>query len=421
MYKILRLVPLLFISVLSGCAGLTNSTSFREMSSAYREVLEQYANDNVLLNIVRSSKSMPVSFLDMPSVMGSGSVSNQVQAGTTIMGVAPGSSLPGFFTPVGGSNFTAGVSLQVNNSFNFTQSSLDNSSFMVSFLSDLKPASIASLSNSQMATRDVLYSLVIESIEGQDAQGKTVAKFFNDPYTPQFLDFQRTLFNLVRAGITVEQTQGKMMPVSAPMDAETANRSLQGIATATSIPGTALVPVKLAGGRDGFQVMRMMPPDARICLQEKAADEQLSFRLSQSAYCNSSKVGGITADTSKPELSLVIKLRSVRNVFEFLGAVVNIQNGPEARMVKVVDSQHVVANSTMEQILAKAKPLFVVKKGASSSDSLISVTYQGETYSIPRENNNESNTNQVLVMLSQMLTLTKVPGSIPLSPAVLIK
>ena len=90
-------------------------------------------------------------------------------------------------------------------------------------------------------------------------------------------------------------------------------------------------------------------------------------------------------------------------------------------MVKVVDSQHVVANSTMEQILAKAKPLFVVKKGASSSDSLLSVTYQGETYSIPRENNNDSNTNQVLVMLSQMLTLTKVPGSIPLSPAVLIK
>jgi hypothetical protein len=54
MSRMLRLVPLLLISVLSGCAGLTNSTSFREMSSAYREVLEQYSNDNVLLNIVRA-------------------------------------------------------------------------------------------------------------------------------------------------------------------------------------------------------------------------------------------------------------------------------------------------------------------------------------------------------------------------------
>jgi len=168
MTRMLRLVPLLLISVLSGCAGLTNSTSFREMSSAYREVLEQYSNDNVLLNIVRASKSMPVSFLDMPSVTGSGSVSNQLQFGPSIQGVAPGSSLAGFFTPVSGSGFSAGATLGVNNSFNFTQSSLDNSSFMVSFLSDLKPSAIASLSNSENATRDVLFSLAIESIEGRD-------------------------------------------------------------------------------------------------------------------------------------------------------------------------------------------------------------------------------------------------------------
>lgn len=420
MYKMLRLVPLLFITVLSGCAGLTNSTSFREMSSAYREVLEQYANDNVLLNIVRSSKSMPVSFLDMPSVMGSGGVSNSIQAGPSIYGVAPGSSLAGFFTPAGGSGVSAGVSLAVNNSFNFTQSSLDNSSFMVSFLSDLKPGAIASLLNSQSATRDVLFSLVIESIEGQDAQGKTVAKFYNDPYSPKFIEFQRTLYNLVRAGISVEQTQG-MMPVSAPMDAETVNRNLQGVAAATSIPMTALVPTKLAGGRDGFQLMRMMPPDARICLEEKAADEQLSFRLSQAAYCKNSKAASGAVDKSKPEVTLIIKLRSVRNVFEFLGALVNIQNGPEPRLIKVVDSARQPENVTLEQILAQSKPLFVVNKGSTSGDSMMSVTYQGVTYSVPKDEANATYTHQVLVMLSQMLTLTKVPGSIPVSPAVLIK
>ncbi|MEI8399580.1 MAG: hypothetical protein WCG12_02125 [Alcaligenaceae bacterium] len=420
MLRMLKLVPLLFISVLSGCAGLTNSTSFREMSSAYREVLEQYANDNVLLNIVRASKSMPVSFLDMPSVMGSGSVSNSVQAGPSIYGVAPGSSLAGFFTPTGGSGVSAGVSLAVNNSFNFTQSSLDNSSFMVSFLSDLKPAAIASLSNSQLATRDVLFSLAIESIEGQDPQGKTLVKFYNDPYSPKFIEFQRTLFNLVRAGITVEQTQ-TMMPVSAPMDAETVNRNLQGVATAQSIPMTALVPTKLPGGRDGFQLMRMMPPDARICLEQKAADEQLSFRVAQSAYCKSSKASGGAVDTSKPEVTLIIKLRSVRNVFEFLGALVNIQNGAEPRMITVVDSEKMTANATMEQILAQSKPLFVVKKGTSSGDNIMTVAYQGTTYSVPKDDKNATYTNQVLAMLSQMLTLTKVPGSIPLSPAVLIK
>jgi hypothetical protein len=390
------------------------------MSSAYREILEQYANDNVLLNIVRASKSMPVSFLDMPSVTGSGSINNQVQFGPTIQGVAPGSSLAGFFTPATGSGFSAGATLAVNNGFNFTQSSLDNSSFMVSFLSDLKPSAIASLSNSQNATRDVLYSLAIEEIEGQDMQGKTLVKFFNDPYSPKFVDFQRMLFNLVRAGITVEQTQS-MMPVSAPMDSETVNRSLQGIATATSIPGTALVPVKLAGGRDGFQVMRMMPPDARICLQQQDANEQLSFRVALSAYCKSSKVSTAAIDKSKPEVTLIIKLRSVRNVFEFLGSLVNIQNTPEQRVIRVVDSEKVGPNTNIEEIYAKSKPLFIVKKGTIASDSLMSLVYQGTPYSVPRDDNNETYTNQVLAMVSQMLTLTKVPGSIPLSPAVLIK
>lgn len=420
MFRMLKLVPLLFISVLTGCAGLTNSTSFREMSSAYREVLEQYANDNVLLNIVRASKSMPVSFLDMPSVMGSGGISNSLQAGPSIYGVAPGSSLAGFFTPTGGSGVSAGVSLAVNNSFNFTQSSLDNASFMVSFLSDLKPAAIASLLNSQLATRDVLFSLAIESIEGQDAQGKTVAKFYNDPYSPKFIEFQRTLYNLVRAGISVEQTQA-MMPVSAPMDAETVNRNMQGVAAAQMIPMTALVPTKLPGGRDGFQLMRLMPPDARICLEQKAADEQLSFRVAQAAYCKNSKASSGVVDKSKPEVTLIIKLRSVRNVFEFLGALVNIQNGPEARMIKVVDSGKLGENVTLEQILAQSKPLFVVNKGSASGDSMMSVTYQGTSYSVPKDDHNATYTNQVLVMLSQMLTLTKVPGSIPLSPAVLIK
>ncbi len=420
MFRMLKLVPLLFISVLTGCAGLTNSTSFREMSSAYREVLEQYANDNVLLNIVRSSKSMPVSFLDMPSVMGSGGISNSLQAGPSIYGVAPGSSLAGFFTPTGGSGVSAGVSLAVNNSFNFTQSSLDNSSFMVSFLSDLKPSALASLLNSQLATRDVLFSLAIESIEGQDAQGKTVAKFYNDPYSPKFIEFQRTLYNLVRAGISIEQTQ-TMMPVSAPMDAETVNRNMQGVAAAQMIPMTALVPMKLAGGRDGFQLMRMMPPEARICLEQRAADEQLSFRVAQSAYCKNSKASSGVFDKSKPEVKLIIKMRSVRNVFEFLGALVNIQNGPEARMIKVVDSGKLGENVTLEQILAQSKPLFVVNKGSASGDSMMSVTYQGTTYSVPKDDHNATYTNQVLVMLSQMLTLTKVPGSIPLSPAVLIK
>jgi hypothetical protein len=261
---------------------------------------------------------------------------------------------------------------------------------------------------------------VIESIEAQDMQGKTMEKVFNDPYHPNYLNFRQALFQLMRAGITVEQVE-MLMPVSAPMDSETVNRNLQGIAMASANPGTAMMPVKLPDGRPGFQVMRMMPPDARICLQREAADETLPFRVSQKAYCKSSKVAVTTGVSTKPEVTLIIKLRSVRNIFEFLGNVVNLQNSPEPRMITVVDSANIPPNLSVDQILAQAKPLFIVKKGSVSGPTLTSVTYQDATYSIPRDDSGATYTNQVLVMLSQMLTLTKVPGSIPLSPAVLIK
>jgi hypothetical protein len=47
------------------------------------------------------------------------------------------------------------------------------------------------------------------------------------------------------------------------------------------------------------------------------------------------------------------------------------------------------------------------------------INYQGETYSIPMENNGYSPL--VINILSQLVNLNKGVGSIPASPAVLIK
>ena len=63
-------------------------------------------------------------------------------------------------------------------------------------------------------------------------------------------------------------------------------------------------------------------------------------------------------------------------------------------------------------------PIFVVEKN-SSAKSISSVNLEGDTYSMPRDS--QSYTRDVLVTLSQLLTLDKVPGSIPASPSVLVK
>lgn len=413
---------LLCTTILSGCAGLTGSTSFGAMSSAYREVLEQYSNDNILLNVVRSAKSMPVSFLDMPSVMGSGNVSNGANLNLSLLATDPGS-LSGFLSPALGSGSATGASLSVSNSFNFTQSSLDNSNFMVSFLTNMRPDVIANLTNSQSSSRSVLYSLAIESFEWQDASGAVTYKFVNDPFSPDFEKFQIALYTLVRGGLDVEQSVSSM-PISTPMDASEVNKNLMAIAAATAQPGVMLIPVPLPNGSSGFQLVKMAP-NARLCVREELADESLPVKLNPSSYCKTilEKVapdGNMKkSNDSRPTGSLIIKLRSARNVFDFLGAVVNLQNQDVPKYVKVVGDAYLDPKATKEQILAKGTPLFLVTKGPVKGVPLATVKYQGEDYSISKDSNSYSN--QVLVLVSQMLTLTKVPGSIPLSPAVLVR
>ncbi len=120
----LRAALLVLCVILAGC-GSINKSSFREMSTSYRELVEEYTNDNLLMNIVRSSEDMPLSFLDIPSVTGSGSVSPGASASMTGISAQPSSRL-GFFSTGVGSSYTLGATLSVNNSFTFTQSSLDN-------------------------------------------------------------------------------------------------------------------------------------------------------------------------------------------------------------------------------------------------------------------------------------------------------
>ena len=65
-------------------------------------------------------------------------------------------------------------------------------------------------------------------------------------------------------------------------------------------------------------------------------------------------------------------------------------------------------------------PLFVVEKNPSKkSNALSQIDYEGDVYSIPANDNGY--TSMVMNILTQLLTLNKVSGTIPPSPAVLIR
>jgi len=408
--------------ILAGC-GSINKSSFRDMSSAYRELVEEYTNDNLLINIVRSSEVMPLSFLDIPSVTGSGSVSPEVSAGMTGLS-AQASSLAGFFSPADGSSYSLGATLSVNNSFTFTQSSLDNATFMTQFLAPLVLTSIQNLSTSEILNQSVLYALIIQSISIIDQEGLTTIKLINNPYSPNYLDFQLALLRLVAARLNVEQ-EVKRVPISPPLSIAEAKNNLMAIATATSKPNIVLTEILGNSGRPSSYQLEQMAMVPKLCFEVAEPLMGLDFSLPPSSFCGSTRnqveKDKKLADAKKPVRSMSIEFRSPRDIFDFLGAVVNIQNDAvDPREISVLPSNKIRANLTVNDLKEGARPLFVVKKNPGAGiDPLVSLDYLGNTYVIPKANSGFSR--DVLTILSQIVTLSKVPGSIPVSPAVLIQ
>ena len=411
--------------ILSGCNSI-NSASFREMSSAYREVAAAYANDNVLLNIVRASKRLPVTFLEIPSVMGTGSTTAGASLGASVMSQAP-NALSGFFSAATGSYYGPSANLSVNDSFTFTQSSLDNSSFMSAFLADLKVDTVASLSNNVVAPKTVLYSLVIDSIEVRNQQNEVISLVENNPNLPNYADtFQKALYTLVESGLSTQQVMNKMV-LSPPLEAQTINSQFGALASAFAQPGFMIDTIKKPGMRDMYQAVRVSP-SVQFCFNKQLTTEVLGHVFSDSAYCANVGIEAnkdLAKQIKVPEaltenqgkVSLFIKLRSTRTVFDYLGRLVDLQNQNPPRLITIKSADQ-TSTTASGQTSMVSYPIFVVEKN-SSAQSISLVNLEGDTYSLPRDS--QSYTRDVLVTLSQLLTLNKVPGSIPASPSVLVK
>jgi hypothetical protein len=434
----MRSVSMMFLSallaVISGC-GSPNSTSFRSMSHAYREVVESYSNDNILINIARASKKMPVSFLDIPSIMGTGSVSANAGLSATVYSGNPGS-LGGFLQPwagaVGLANYIPTASLTVSGGYTFTQSSLDNATFMRPFLLDIKPEIVAYLSSNHAAPKSILYSLLVSSIDVVNDKREVVTNFVNDPSSKDYLRFQRALYILVAAGLTAEPTFVKM-PMSPIMDEKLARDSFGMLVGALAV-GVTLDEVSQPGRPKQFRLIKLMP-DWRLCLNKTDGEVLFGKSLSPENYCTQSYKSNTAqrtatelrallsdgSDSGLKNLTIKVNLRSTRNIFDFLGDIVAMQNAENPHIVKVFNPELLNASDSAKVSDFPPVPLFVMQKNKSVGKPLTSLNYRGDTYTVPDHEISESFTKDVIVLLSQLLTLNKIAGSIPPSPSVLVK
>lgn len=407
---------------------------FSGMSAAYANLLEQYQLNSILSNIVRAAGERPLSFLDIPSINGSGSVSNNVGVSPTVSGFTGG--IPG--GPGGIASIGPSWSMSAGNSFNFSQSSLDNATFLRGFLSEI-PVETAKYFISDNLPKELVFSLVISSIRIQKPDGSVTA-YVNNPLLPEHAEFQKLMYELLDKGLSI-----RPVPNTPPAFASMTFRGAKGGKTDSAakrrklpeLPtGPVGMPPPSMGGYDqsfygssgqsfygnslynsyGYEApMAERGPKYKICLDVGQYSDFRQLEYAPGVYCHTNDLVINESRSKKPEL--LITMRSPNSVFDYLGQVVTVQNQDKPYMVTIPPSKTTPPRKIGQQ---NQYALLVVNKNAASGRNFASITnLDGDVYSIPAKDNGYSPI--VMKFVSQLLSLNKIPGSIPPSPAILMR
>lgn len=294
----LRTAGLIVISALflSACAGTPVKPSFTNMASTFAQSLAAYQTDGVLTNIIRASEERPLSFLDIPSINGSGNVSQSHSAGLTL-GALSVNNLYGSIASV-----SPNFSVSLGTSFNFTQSSLDNATFWSGILSKVQPKGLAYFRNPNIP-RELLFALAIESIDITDAQGKT-SRYVNSPLEPNYPQFEKVLYELLESGLDV-------------------------VATAVPAPASGQQPQsnKQAPNQQQATV------SYNLCLIGNMANTAKEMKYDSANYCGG-KLPALFNPNDK-NAAFTVNLRSPKQIFNYLGEVVQAQNLTDPKLVRL--------------------------------------------------------------------------------------
>ena len=411
--------------LISACTSISSS-SFSQMSSSYRGVVEQYTNDNILLNIVRTSQNMPMSFLDIPSIVGTGSVIGTAGIGADIISGDP-ASVGGFFSVGRGTVYKPAAGMSVENTFNFTQASLDNSQFMAAFLKQVPLETINFRGTEDNLPKQVLYSLLIDSIEIRTSQNDVIGQWKNNPRLEHYDEFQALLYLLVDLGLKGELRK-EHQEIGPLISEGTMLREISGISS-TMAQENNLVFLKKSNQGKTFYQLAKEKSGTHVCINKHAAKALLGSNHFESSYCQDSpdykksypnKHYGLVSKLgiSDTNLKLVIRLRSTGNVFNYLGEVMSAQlrhNQPYLVTIKSTTAP----NGELAIGGRSEFPLFKVYKNDKPSNPIYSVEYRGDQYFV--NGDDETYSSQVLEFVSTLITANKLPGTTPPAPALVIR
>jgi len=413
-----RIKPILLATFLStslaGCVGDASIPEFGAMSTRYAEIFEQYQINMIFQNIVRSVNGRPLSFLDIPSINGSGSVALSPSASSIFNGGANPVNAVGSNILGGLASISPNLGLTVGKSVNVSQSSLDNSVFWRGFLTTLPQESLGFFTHNHFP-RELLYSLILDEIQIQTPDG-VVHTYVNNPLDENHPEFQRQMYELIRNGLTPQFviTSTKVGGVIS----ESRLQQMYGLKYRQVLEKDSLSLIQIGPeSARNFQILST-DPGYKFCLN-KSSYVNFAKDIARSDYCQVAPLSANQVQGNSPKGSrLFLKIRSTSSIYAYLGRVVIAQNQSKPYLVSIPPIN--AMNSAVMQGPAQFAVL-IVKEDAKDNRpfTYINDYLSGVTYLIPGQDAGYSR--QTIEILSAFQTLLKDPGSVPTSPSVQIR
>ena len=260
-------------------------------------------------------------------------------------------------------------------------------------------------------------SLVIDEIEIFQPNGKSTV-LVNNPLRPDHPQFQQYLYNLINDGFTAEliDTSEKL---GAPLTIDKV--TLRFGDNAFAMFKDSNITLKQVGASQNLLFQPVQTSSKyKTCIKSDTYANYLPVKkYGETIYCedNSEESLQKTSATKKQQPTLIVRIRSTNNVFEYLGQVVRAQLADKPYLVTLPPTA--TSFNSNKSKLNQYALLIVDKDNPAPKPFAIIEGLDSGIYSIPSVDNGYSSLS--IKLLSQLMSLQKAPGSIPASPSVLLK
>lgn len=377
--------------VLGGCTG------GRYMAATATDTnlaLEKSTNEMLLLNIIRASRQRPMYFTGLSGV----SMVSSVTAGG------------GFSLPFGG---------DATNLFGFTPTFtakaqptstiqiLDNKEFMKAIHTPVK-LDMLKLFLSAGWPKEVLLFMLVNGMKIKDGTKEKMLFYKggeNDPFEANITTLAvntkiidgKAKISLVDAPIPFGSEQYKKL-MSQILELKKENLHIENVCLLKK-GADAKLDTELDSLFPGINCRGADRAKWYILVKRPAPSKLLS-------YGEVGETVGLSGDAPNSGKIKQVFLRSPQGMLYFLGRIARTFTQEGYGSIGALESPRVFKRKKEEGV-----PLFEVSKGAAAGDAAVSVTYQGETFSIPAGPKHLSM--MALSLISQVIALQKDPKSIP--------